>query len=74
MESWAQKIFIFTDEGEALPRQSALSNFNDITNGKTIFVEDIWNMNLKDDLFLKHHEVALEDETDYGNIEIAKKK
>ena len=74
MESWAWKIFIFTDEGEALPRQSALSNFNDITNGKTIFVEDIWNMNLKDDLFLKHHEVALEDETDYGNIEIAKKK
>jgi hypothetical protein len=31
-------------------------------------------MNLKDDLFLKHHEVVLEDEEDYGSIEIIKKK
>jgi hypothetical protein len=74
MRSWAWKIFIFTDEGEIQYVDTEINKFNNNIKEIPIFVDDIWEMNLKDDLFLKNHKVALEEEVDNVNFEIAKKK
>lgn len=74
MQSWTWKIFIFTDEGEFQSVESEVNKIENSIEEKPIFVEDIWKLNLKDDLFLKHHEVALEDEVDYASFEIVKRK
>ncbi|PJJ06970.1 hypothetical protein CLU83_0096 [Flavobacterium sp. 1] len=74
MQSWAWKIFIFTDEGEFQSVEPEVNKIHNSIKEKPIFAEDIWKTNLKDDLFLKNNEVALEDRTDYANFEITKKK
>lgn len=74
MESWAWKIFIFTDEGEFQSVDPEVNKIHNSIEEKPIFAEDIWKMNLKDDLFFKNYEVALEDKADYANFEITKKK
>ena len=74
MESWAWKIFIFTDEGEFQSVETEVNKNQNHIKQKPIFAEDIWRMNLKHDLFLKHHGLALEDKADYVNFEITKKE
>ena len=74
MESWAWKIFIFTDEGEFQSIETEVNKNENNIKEKPIFVDDIWEMNLKDDLYLKNHEVAFEEEADYNNSELTKRK
>ena len=59
MESWAWKIFIFTDEGDNITIKSNENNFNGIVIDKLIFAEGDMKMSLNDVLFLKKHEVAI---------------
>ncbi len=44
MNSWAWKIFIFTDEGDFMPIESAQHNFQNSTKVKPIFVEDVFEI------------------------------
>lgn len=74
MQSWAWKIFIFTDEGEFQSVDPEVNKIHNAIEEKPIFAKDIWKTNLKDDLFLKNHELVLEDKTDYANFEITSKK
>ena len=74
MESWAWKIFIFTDEGEFQSIETEVNKIENNIKEKPIFADDIWEMNLKDDLFLKNYEVAFEEEADYTNFELTKRK
>ena len=74
MESWAWKIFIFTDEGEYQSIELETNKFYNNSKEKAIFVDDIWKMNLKDDLFLKDDKVAFEEETDNAIFEQVKRK
>lgn len=60
MQSWAWKIFIFTDEGEVQPIEPE-NNFYKSLEDKPIFVDDLFEMNLKNDLFLKNYGVAFTD-------------
>ena len=58
MESWAWKIFIFTDLGET---ESAKIDNNDIYKTlkvNPIFVDDILKMSTDDDLFLSNSKAA----------------
>ena len=41
MNSWALKIFIFTDEGEFIPVKKNINNFDNNGNGSPIFVDDV---------------------------------
>ncbi|TRX36448.1 hypothetical protein FNW52_07500 [Flavobacterium sp. ZT3R18] len=61
MESWAWKIFIFTDEGEIRPVGKVKNNFENTIKDKSILVEDIWQMYNNDDLFLNNQKVAFKD-------------
>jgi hypothetical protein len=58
MESWAWKIFIFTDEGEIMPVETSINNFENTIKDKTIFVEDVWEIYNNDDLFLNNQKVT----------------
>jgi hypothetical protein len=40
MDSWAWKIFVFTDLGETLPNANAKNNFGNSTKVNAIFVDD----------------------------------
>lgn len=64
MESWAWKIFIFTDEGETPLVETPRNNFDDVINEKLIFADDIWKKNLNQDLFLNRYKVAIDDRAD----------
>jgi hypothetical protein len=61
MESWAWKIFIFTDEGEIMPVGKGNNNFENTKKAKSILVEDIWKIYKNDDLFLNNQKVAFKD-------------
>jgi hypothetical protein len=75
MESWAWKIFIFTDEGEIRPVGTAKNNLNNTIKAKSILAEDIWQMYKNDDLFLKNHKVAFKNPIVNANFaEIKAKK
>jgi hypothetical protein len=75
MESWAWKIFIFTDEGEIMPVGTAKNNLDNTIKVKSIFVEDIWQMYKNDDLFLNNQKVAFKDPIVNANFtEIKTKK
>lgn len=74
MQSWAWKIFIFTDVGEFQPVEIEADNFVNNIEEKPIFADDIWEVNLKDDLFLKNYELVFKEEADYTNFELTKSK
>ena len=75
MKSWAWKIFVFTDEGETKPIVPYQNDFDESIKGKPIFVDDFWEINLRDDLFLKNHDVAFEEGAhNYNFVEIKRKK
>jgi hypothetical protein len=61
MESWAWKIFIFTDEGEIMPVETSKNSFENTIKDKSIFVEDIWEIYNNDDLFLNTKKVTFRD-------------
>jgi hypothetical protein len=57
MESWAWKIFIFTDEGEIMPDGAAKNNLDNTIKNKSILVEDIWKIYKNENLFLNNQKV-----------------
>lgn len=61
MESWAWKIFIFTDEGEFQSIELDANKFDNNSKEKAIFVDGIWKMNRKNDLFFNNDKVAFEE-------------
>jgi hypothetical protein len=61
MNSWAWKIFIFTDEGEIAPVRNIKNDFENTLKDKSIFVEDIWQIYKSDDLFLNNKKGAFKD-------------
>lgn len=42
MESWAWKIFVFTDEGEIKPAKPIRNEFHDLMNAKLAAVDNVW--------------------------------
>ncbi|WP_268847495.1 hypothetical protein [Flavobacterium aestivum] len=61
MESWAWKIFIFTDVGEKMPVGNVKDNFDNTIKDKSIFVKDVWQNYKNDNFFLNHQDVASSD-------------
>lgn len=65
MDSWAWKIFIFTDEGEFEPVETAKNKFDNTTKLNPIFVDDDLEFYSNDELFLNsqkeeyHNPIAL---------------
>jgi hypothetical protein len=74
MESWAWKIFIFTDEGEIMPVRKVKNDFENTIKDKSIFVEDIWQIYKNDDLFLNNQKVAFKDPIVNANFTANKTK
>jgi hypothetical protein len=74
MESWAWKIFIFTDEGEIMPVGKVKNDFENTIKDKSIFVEDIWKMYNNEDLFLNNQKVAFKDPIVNANFAESKTK
>jgi hypothetical protein len=60
MNSWAWKIFVFTDLGETLPIANAKNNFDNSTKVNAIFVENINDFNTTE-AFLTEQKVTLSD-------------
>jgi hypothetical protein len=61
MDSWAWKIFIFTDEGEFTSAGTVKNNFDNTTKVRPIFVEDVLEIYSNDNLFLNNQKVAFKD-------------
>jgi PBP1b-binding outer membrane lipoprotein LpoB len=75
MESWAWKIFIFTDIGEIASVDTVKVNFGNTIEDKSIFVEDIWQNYKNGSFFLNHQNVAFNDAVSNANfIETAMNK
>jgi hypothetical protein len=75
MNSWAWKIFIFTDLGETAPIQDNNGSFDNRIKVNPIFVEDVWVIDPEVDLFLNNSQLALKDPIANANfIEVKNKK
>jgi hypothetical protein len=74
MESWAWKIFIFTDEGETVPIESLKNNFDNPTKDNPIFVGDVWEIDTNGNLLSNNQKLALEDEIENSNFAATKRK
>jgi hypothetical protein len=61
MDSWAWKIFIFTDLGERASVQDINKDFDNRRKVNPIFVEDVWVIDPEADLFLNSTQLALKD-------------
>lgn len=61
IQSWAWKIFIFTDEGDYQPVEIEENKIDGHIKEKPIFAKDIWKMKPKDDLFFKNDEIAFKE-------------
>lgn len=60
MESWAWKIFIFTDEGEIPSDKMHDNKFDDISLENSIFASGFYGMDLNENFYSKKNELALE--------------
>jgi hypothetical protein len=74
MESWAWKIFIFTDEGEFTPVETAKNKIDNTTKVSPIFVEDFLEIYSKDDFFLNNQKEVFNDPIVYTNFNLTKRK
>ena len=73
IESWAWKIFIFTDEGEFTPSETVKKNFDDIVIVKPIFVEDTFGI-YSNTLLFNNSKVAFKDPIANTNFAETKRK
>ncbi|QKJ64602.1 hypothetical protein [Flavobacterium sp. M31R6] len=74
MESWAWKIFIFTDEGEFTPVETVKNKFDNTTKVSPIFVEDVLGIYSNDDLFLNNQKEVSNAPIVFANLNLAKRK
>jgi hypothetical protein len=68
MESWAWKIFIFTDVGETMPVVTVKDNFDNTIKDKPIFVKDVWQNYKNGSFFLNHQNIAFNDAISNANF------
>jgi hypothetical protein len=73
MDSWAWKIFVFTDLGETLPNANAKNNFGNSTKVNAIFVDDFNNFDTTE-AFLTEQKVTLSDPIEEGKRILFKRK
>ncbi|MDR6846535.1 hypothetical protein [Flavobacterium granuli] len=74
MNSWAWKIFIFTDEGEFTPVKTTKNKFDNTTKGSPIFVEDFLRIYSKEDFFLNDQKQAFNNPIVFTNFNLTKRK
>ncbi|HSD08643.1 hypothetical protein [Flavobacterium sp.] len=67
MESWAWKIFIYTDEGEIQPVDYKRNNFDNRIQQKPIFVDYFWEIDENQNVFLDEHEMVYKEKKDDYN-------
>jgi hypothetical protein len=67
MESWAWKIFIFTDLGETASVEKISDNSDDTVKVKPIFVEDTFSDFNADNTFFIKQKIAFRDPIKEGN-------
>lgn len=73
MDSWAWKIFVFTDLGETLPNANAKNNFGNSTKVNAIFVDDFNDFDTTE-AFLTEQKVTLSDPIEEGKRILFKRK
>ncbi len=74
MDSWAWKIFIFTDEGEFMPIKTAKDKFDNTTKVSPTFVEDVLNIYTNDELFFNNQKEEFNDPIVFVNLNSTKRK
>lgn len=74
MDSWAWKIFIFTDEGEFTPVETAKNKFDNTTKVNPIFVDDVLEIYSNDELFLDNKKEGFNDPIAFANYNVTKRK
>ncbi|PZX92849.1 hypothetical protein DOS84_13330 [Flavobacterium aquariorum] len=74
VESWAWKIFIFTDEGEFTPVETAKNKIDNTTKVSPIFVEDVLEIYSNEDLFLNNQKESFNDPIAFTNFNLTKRK
>jgi hypothetical protein len=74
MESWAWKIFIFTDEVEFIPNESVKNNFDNSTKDNPIFVEDVIEIYSEGDLFMHIEKGSFKDPIVFANFAETERK
>jgi hypothetical protein len=74
MESWAWKIFIFTDEGEFTPVETTKNKIDNTTKVSPIFVDDVLEMYSNDALFLNNPEESFKEPIVFANFALTKRK
>jgi hypothetical protein len=74
MNSWAWKIFIFTDEGEFVALETTSDKFIETTKVSPIFVKDVLKIYTNDDLFLNNEIEAFNDPIVFTNFNLTKRK
>jgi len=68
MESWAWKIFIYTDEGEIQSIDSKPNNFDNRIQQKPIFVDSFWKTDADQNMFFDEHKVVYKEKNDYKDF------
>jgi hypothetical protein len=74
MDSWAWKIFIFTDLGETTPVEPVINNFDDTIKVKPIFVEDAFSNFNADNIFFTKQKIAFSDPIEGEKLIVFKRK
>jgi hypothetical protein len=74
MDSWAWKIFIFTDLGETTPEEPVRNNFDNTIKVKPIFVEEAFSDFNADSIFFTNQNIAFRDPIEGGKIVAFKRK
>lgn len=72
MDSWAWKIFIFTDLGEFTPAETTGNKFDNTTNVSPIFVADILEIYRNDNFFLNNEKEAFKNPIIFTNFNLIK--
>ena len=74
MDSWAWKIFIFTDLGETTPVEPVINNFEDTIKVRPIFVEDAFSNFSTSDAFFAKQKIVFNDPIEEGKLIVFKSK
>ncbi|WP_269223549.1 hypothetical protein [Flavobacterium sp. IMCC34518] len=74
MNSWAWKIFIFTDLGETKPLKKTVNNFDKTKEVMPIFIEDDFANFNAENIFQNNQKIAFRDSIDKENRIAFKRK
>lgn len=74
INSWAWKIFIFTDLGETKPVENAVNNFDNAIKVMPIFIEDDFANFNAENIFQNNQKIAFRDSIEKENRIAFKRK